>query len=253
MLEVSTYVYKGIPDVNDDRVLVDGCLINIGAYHLRSHGDPLLTALCDGVGGRVGGFKAAETVLLSLAQNAGKKMDPREIQKQIYTANAELMSLKAGVPKYAQILTTLAGIYVDDRKFCVFHLGDSRVYRLRHQYLTQLTKDHSLVQDMVDLGEITKEEALTHPQKNIITRCLGDPEHCIPAVKCYEDDMISGDIFLICSDGISDVLTNDRIVRVLQRHRADETLEDAAYNLVQSAINNGSGDNISVILIRKEG
>ena len=253
MLEISAFVCKGIPETNDDRVLVNGCLVTSGAFHTRTEGDQLLAALCDGVGGRACGYKAAETALLSLAQSAAEKLEPRELQKRIYTANAELMSLKSAVPKYEQMLTTLAGVYVDEKKFCVFHLGDSRVYRLRHQYLTQLTKDHSLVQDMVDLGEISREEAANHPQKNIITRCLGDPEHCVPTVRAYEDDLISGDIFLICSDGLSDVLPNERILRVLQRSRDDATLEAAAAGLVQSALNYGSGDNISVILIRKEG
>lgn len=252
MLEVSAKVYKGIPETNDDRVLVNGCLVTLGQYHMKTEESRLLAALCDGVGGRACGYKAAETALLSLAQSAGDQMDAKELQKRIYMANAELMSVKS-IPKYAEMLTTLAGVYVDGQTFCVFHLGDSRVYRLRHQYLTQLTKDHSLVQDMIDLGEITREEAQNHPKKNIITRCLGEPSRCTPAVRCYEDDLVSGDIFLICSDGVSDVLTNDRIVRVLQRHREDATLEAAADALVQSAVNNGSGDNISLILIRKEG
>ncbi len=255
MLEVSALVCRGIPEKNDDRVLVNGCLVVDGTHHTRISEDQLFAALCDGVGGRSCGFKAAETALLALAQTQSEGMpaDAREMQKRIYGANAELMSVKSAIPKYEQMLTTLAGVCVDRQRFYVFHLGDSRVYRLRHQYLTQMTKDHSLVQDMVDLGEITREEATHHPKKNVITRCLGDPTHCIPTVKCYEDDLVNGDIFLICSDGLSDVLTNERIIRILQRHREAATLEEAAAALVQSALNGGSGDNISVILIRKEG
>ena len=130
----------------------------------------------------------------------------------------------------------------------IAHVGDSRAYRLRGSKLTALTSDHSLVQQMVDQGMISASEALVAPNRNVVTRGIGlvaevdaEVRSCLYSV---------GDIFLLCSDGLSDMISDNQIATVLEQHSAD--LELAANELIAAANHEGGGDNISVVLIRPQ-
>ena len=150
-----------------------------------------------------------------------------------------------------RFFTTIAGLYADEEHLFVCNAGDSRVYRLRYEYLMRLSKDHSWVQEKIDSGEITPEEAFYHKRKNVITNCIGNTKKVNPRVVDLSDDMQERDLFLICSDGISDALKDEEIRDILVQYRNSDKLKECCQKLRDIAIAHGSEDNISAILIRK--
>ena len=125
------------------------------------------------------------------------------------------------------------------------NIGDSRFYRL-HEHLEQITVDHSLVEEMVQSGEIQKEEMRTHPNKNIITRALGTDDTVRP--DCFEVKVEPGDVLLLCSDGLTNMVEDSQIEKIVKENKEDMKL--AGEKLVQQANEAGGKDNISVILVR---
>jgi protein phosphatase len=141
--------------------------------------------------------------------------------------------------------TVVATVFYKD-KICVGHLGDSRLYRYRSGKLTLLTEDHSMVQELVNRGLMSQEEARSSLNKNLVTRALGvdqdaDPEINIESVK-------DKDIFLLCSDGLNDVLSDTRIEEIVSKHQSD--LGEAVNQLVTEVNEQGGPDNVSIVLIR---
>jgi len=127
----------------------------------------------------------------------------------------------------------------------IVHVGDSRLYRLRNQRLEQLTHDHSLIQEQIDSGLISVEEARQSSNKNLVTRALGVDCEVEPEVHSF--DVLPGDAYLLCSDGLNDMVEDDEIACILQQAGS---LQQAADDLVQMANDNGGWDNISVILVK---
>jgi protein phosphatase len=145
--------------------------------------------------------------------------------------------------------TLVTGIFTDN-KLIVGHIGDSRMYRLRGDKLVQLTEDHSVIQEQINAGLLTKAQAKLSNQKNLVTRALGiDPE---VELDLQELDVEVDDVYLLCSDGLSDLVDDEEIAKILLE--ANGNITQAATNLIQSAIENGGTDNISVVIaiIRKE-
>jgi protein phosphatase len=138
--------------------------------------------------------------------------------------------------------TLVVGVFQDGR-LMLGHIGDSRCYRLRAGALEQITKDHSLLQEQMDAGLITPEQAATSTNKNLVTRALGVEDAVLLEVN--EHRVEPGDLYLMCSDGLSDMLDDDAIARILA---APGTLEEKAVQLVDGANANGGRDNISVLL-----
>jgi protein phosphatase len=128
------------------------------------------------------------------------------------------------------------------------HIGDSRCYRLRGNEFSQITKDHSLLQEQIDAGFLTPEQAATSANKNLVTRALGVEEHVVLEVN--EHRVESGDLYLMCSDGLSDMVVDDAIAAILQNGSG---IEQMAGELVVLANENGGRDNISVLLIQATG
>mgnify|MGYP003226129200 FL=1 len=122
------------------------------------------------------------------------------------------------------------------------HVGDSRVYRIRKEFMRRLTKDHSYVQTLVDDGTITKEEAYSHPKKNMLTKALGCVETVEPDV--YTKTFIKDDIILMCSDGLTNMIREENIYEIIKQDK-----ENAIENLVKQANDNGGLDNITVVII----
>jgi protein phosphatase len=142
--------------------------------------------------------------------------------------------------------TTLVVALFFDNRMSVGHIGDSRLYRLRKDEFSQVTRDHSLLQEQIDSGMITKEQARYSQNKNLVTRAVGiDPE---VEAEVHTYDVEPGDIYLLCSDGLSDMVTDEDIHATLDAMRANLPL--AATQLVQTANDSGGRDNISVILVR---
>jgi PPM family protein phosphatase len=221
-----------------------------------------LVVLADGMGGYNAGEVAsgmATTVLTTelrrlLEEHAphgvdpqsGKKAAQKMLQEQVAKANTSIYQAAQSQPQYAGMGTTLVVALFYDNKMMVAHIGDSRLYRMRGDEFSQVTKDHSLLQEQIDAGMLTKEQAKYSSNKNLVTRALGID----PAVESeiHEYATLPGDIYLLCSDGLSDMVSDEDIGMALQALGAK--LELAAQQLVQMANDNGGRDNVSVILIR---
>ncbi len=224
--------------------------------------DKGLVVLADGMGGYNAGEVAsgmATTVLTTelrqlLEDHAPNAVDPQSgqkaalkmLQQQIAKANTTIYQAAQSQPQYAGMGTTLVVALFYDNKVMVAHIGDSRLYRMRGNEFSQVSKDHSLLQEQVDAGMLTKEQAKLSSNKNLVTRALGID----PAVEAeiHEYETRPGDIYLLCSDGLSDMVGDEDIGMTLQALGANLNL--AAQQLVQMANDNGGRDNISVILIK---
>jgi protein phosphatase len=170
----------------------------------------------------------------------------RQLVREISAANQTIFLAAQGEPRYAGMGTTLVLAWFHDNRVGVAHVGDSRFYRLRDNNFEQLTKDHSRVQEQIDHGMITPEEARYSEHRNLVTRALGvDPE---VDVEVHVHDAQAGDLLLLCSDGLSEMVEDDDIRQTLQT--LGDKLELAADELVRQANDNGGQDNISLILIR---
>jgi len=141
--------------------------------------------------------------------------------------------------------TTLVALVVEETRVWVLNVGDSRCYRLRRGRLEQLTLDHSLVEEQVRIGRMSRAEALRSPMRNMITRALGTQVRVTP--DCFQFEAEPGDIFLLCSDGLTRELTDEQIAGILAE---SQTANDAAARLVRLANDAGGEDNVTVVVIR---
>lgn len=220
-----------------------------------------LVVLADGMGGYNAGEVASgmTTTVLSTeleAAFATRSPDDEEaeglsyahsaILSRVAQTNSAIYNAAESQPQYAGMGTTLVLALFHDNKVTVAHIGDSRLYRLRDGELTQLTKDHSLLQEQIDAGMITAEDARHSQNKNLVTRALGvDPE---VETEIHDHDALPGDIFLLCSDGLNDMVEDEETAMTLQVLGAN--LDLAATQLIQMANDNGGRDNVSVILVK---
>jgi protein phosphatase len=221
-----------------------------------------LAVLADGMGGYNAGEVASgiavalitketrETVLrippYESDAETGEPMANRILRNVITRANSSIYQAANSQPQYAGMGTTLVVALLCDNYISVAHIGDSRLYRLRGSQLEQLTRDHSLLQEQIDSGMITKEMARRSQNKNLVTRAVGIEPDVEADVNNFE--AAEGDMFLLCSDGLNDMVEDDDIHLTLSTLSANLPL--AASQLVQMANDNGGRDNISVILIR---
>ena len=150
-------------------------------------------------------------------------------------------------PEANGLCATVAGILCVENKITVFHVGDSRVYRFRDGILKCLTKDQSLVQVLYDSGRITREEMFDHPQKNIILQSVGGQNKSVDAdIQCLRSGFEAGDIFLVCTDGLTDMIRDEVIEEIL----ATKDINTVAKTLIAKANESGGYDNITVIVVR---
>ena len=170
----------------------------------------------------------------------------RMVREQVKKANTSIFQAAQSQPQYAGMGTTLVVGLFFDNKILAAHLGDSRLYRLRGDDFRQITRDHSLLQEQIDSGLITAEQAKHAHHKNLVTRALGIDPSVDPEI--HEYDAAPRDIYLLCSDGLCDMVSDDDIRTALLEMGAN--LELAAQQLVQMANDNGGRDNVSVILVR---
>ncbi|OQX20459.1 MAG: hypothetical protein BWK76_01290 [Desulfobulbaceae bacterium A2] len=166
------------------------------------------------------------------------------VKKSFYTANARILSDIEGNPSRAGMGCTAELFALYDQGFVLGHIGDSRTYRLRNSSLVQLTKDHSLVQYQIDQGLINDEQARSHPMKNVIMRAVGVNREL--AVDIIQGPVFSGDLFLLCTDGLS-AMVDDLVIRDILL--VPEPLSQRAARLIQQANEAGGRDNVSVVLI----
>jgi len=209
-------------------------------------------AVADGMGGHLAGEIASATALEPIEALDGRVFpDATEaataLTNAVVAANATVSKLATDNPLYRGMGTTLTAALIEGRRAHVAHVGDSRAYLLRDGQFSQLTDDHTLVQHLVDEGQITREEAAHHPQRSIITRAIGvSPEVDVDAMTL---DLQPGDQLLMCSDGLTGVV-EDRVIAELLDTTADP--DEAVSRLVQLANQAGGPDNITVVLLRYE-
>ena len=215
-----------------------------------------LCLLADGMGGYKAGEVASSMAVDFLNQaltawllQAGNRSTGRELRRTLETCvnqvNHSILSAASSNPDQAGMGTTLvAGVFLAGR-LVLGHIGDSRCYRLRSGVLQQITKDHSLLQEQVDAGLMTAEEALTSPHRNLITRALG--VEIAVCVEINEHRVEPGDLHLMCSDGLTDMVLDPVIEAIL---KAPGTLPHKATALIRVANDSGGRDNISVLLVQ---
>jgi protein phosphatase len=218
-----------------------------------------LTVLADGMGGYNAGEVASHMLSTFIKGELGRWL--REAQTQasdadvrramdicVDNANRAIFNAANSNPQYAGMGTTLVLCVFRENRLLVGHVGDSRAYRMRAGRLQQITRDHSLLQEQIDAGLITVEQAAFSANKNLVTRAVGVEDTVL--LETHQHDMLGGDLFLVCSDGLSDMLDDNAIAQVLLAHSA---LEDTARALIDAANEAGGRDNISVILARVTG
>ncbi len=243
-LAASTGMHRGDRAYQQDQVAI-----------LPHHQIPgcVLAVLADGMGGKSGGRKAADQVLLTAQQlferYAPSRDDPAEALRQV-VLEAHLMIKLTAITSEEEPHSTVAAFIVSPTRECdIIHAGDSRVYHFRGADVMLRTVDHSYVQRLVDEGQITEEEANTHPQSNLLTGCLGttaDP----PLTHLRVERLEIGDTMLVCSDGLWHYFTPHElgaIVHALPPREASEMLISKARQRAR-----GGGDNLSLALIRVE-
>lgn len=218
--------------------------------------EPTLTAvLADGMGGYNAGEIASgmatafiKSELSRWLTEAGDSAKAREVRRAmeicVDNANRSIFNAANSNAHYAGMGTTLVvGVFRED-KLVIGHIGDSRCYRLRAGVLEQITKDHSLLQEQIDAGLITLEQAATSSIKNLVTRALGVDDSVLLEVN--EHLVQVGDTYLMCSDGLSDMIDDTAIAKIVA---AEMALEQKASQLIDLANENGGRDNISVLLV----
>jgi PPM family protein phosphatase len=203
---------------------------------------PPLYVVADGMGGHRGGQVASRVALETLESLASEGSGT--LPENVRGANQAVWDRSLEDERLAGMGTTLTGAQIDGASVLIAHVGDSRAYLLRDGELRQLTADHTLVARMVKSGEITEAEAEVHPHKNVLTRALGTDEQ----VEVDEDTiaLIDGDRLLLCSDGLTGMVTEDQIQAILEN---SEQPQQAADRLVKAANRAGGIDNISVVVL----
>ena len=218
--------------------------INEDRYLVPEEGDSIVL-VADGMGGHKAGEVASETAAQTIRACA-VKMHGREISiktalKWVRQANQIIYRMANEKPECMGMGTTMTFLYFMDKHALLAHVGDSRCYRIRDGRIMQLTKDHSLVAELVRIGEITPEQARNHPYRNIITRALGTDDDV--AVDAQDIPVEENDVYLLCSDGLSNYLEEDELLQAVQTQPSDALCD----HLVQIALDRGGRDNITVV------
>ena len=212
--------------------------------------DPPLFAVADGMGGAQAGEVASRLAAAAFREyHDADRLAPDERAAGDHPGGqpADLRAGPHGLGRSGMGTTVTAALLTGGRVI-LGHVGDSRAYRIRDGELEQLTEDHSLVGDLMRSGRLTPEEAEAHPQRSVITRALGtDPEVDVDTISVEAEP---GDLFLLCSDGLTTMVADDDILGILA---AAPTLGDAARELVRAANTGGGEDNVTVVLFRVEG
>jgi protein phosphatase len=218
-----------------------------------------LAVLADGMGGYNAG-EIASGMATSFIQNelgrwlqeVGASASDPEVRRAmdicVDNANRAIFNAANANPQYAGMGTTLVVVVFRGTRVLIGHVGDSRAYRLRGGRLMQLTRDHSLLQEQIDAGLITPEQASFSSNKNLVTRAVGVEDTVL--LEIHQHEVQPGDVLLLCSDGLSDMLDDDALTQLLQGH---DDLDEMGASLIAAANEAGGKDNIAVVLARAPG
>lgn len=224
---------------------------NQDAYSLQQLTDGRVIALvCDGMGGaragNVASEMAVERFMVRFLEQETESDDQERMRLAADLANQLVFQRATTDPDCAGMGTTLVAALAGPEEAVILNEGDSRAYHINQDGIVLITRDHSLVEDLVERGELTREEARNHPHKNLITRALGAEP--ILMTDCFRQVLIEGDYLLLCSDGLSNVVTEQEMLYEVI-HGGPE--ESCCQRLLDIALQRGAPDNVTVVLIRR--
>jgi serine/threonine protein phosphatase PrpC len=232
-------------------------LLNEDSFFVQNHSNEFSVAIvADGMGGHRAGDMASQTAIEAIAPHlsnipAGSSIEECKeiIRAAVYQANQLVYELSLANPDLHGMGTTVAIAVATSKWFIVAHVGDSRVYLLENSVkrLHQLTADHSLVSELVKSGQLAEEEVATHPHRNVLTRAVGTDQHVALEVGNWMWN--EGDLLLLCSDGLSNMVKEANLNHILSQPIA---IDEKAKALIQAALAGGGDDNITVALISNE-
>ena len=223
---------------------------NQDAYAARVLEDGRAIALvCDGMGGARAG-NVASTMAVELFMEEFLKPDQKDpVEEQMShaasVANQAVFQRSSADPECAGMGTTMVAVLAGAEEAVILNEGDSRCYHINGEGIVLVTRDHSLVEDLVERGELTREQARTHPHRNLITRALGAEP--VLMADCFRQPLAPGDCLLLCSDGLTDMLLDEEIARILSEGNRPEKQAEA---LVRAALSGGGRDNITVVVVQ---
>jgi protein phosphatase len=205
--------------------------------------EPPLFAIADGMGGAQAGEVASRLAAAALRESGADAGGEHRIYDLIQEANRRVYARSSTDPNTSGMGTTITVALVENGNVAFGHVGDSRAYLIRDGRMEQVTEDHSLVNELMKSGKLSREEAETHPQRSVITRALGtDPD---VDADTFTIEAKAGDVFLLCSDGLTDMVGEREIQELVERNR--ENLDAALKSLVKAANRGGGEDNITVV------
>lgn len=217
--------------------------------YVRDHNEdsliiiPPLFAVADGMGGHEAGEIASEITVNTLAELAPSHLDAEGLTAAVEAANYNVMKApRQGIGRDG-MGTTLTAAMLEGERLLIAQVGDSRAYLLHKGHLQQITRDHSLMADLIEASQITPEEARVHPNRSVITRAIGSDIHMRPDI--YELNVDAGDRILLCSDGLSSMISNNAIESIMRRQ---SDAQHCADELVTAALENGGADNVTVVV-----
>ena len=241
------HAYRSTPRSRRGAVTTFGSRTDVGC--LRDHNEdslvvtPPLFAVADGMGGHAAGEVASEIAVNVLADLAPSHPDGEALAHAVEQANTEIIRAAHEGRGREGMGTTMTAAMLEGERLVIAQVGDSRAYLLHQGQLQQLTRDHSLMADLIEAGQLTPEEARVHPQRSVITRALGSDPNTHPDL--YELNVETGDRLLICSDGLSSMVMDDVIEQTMRRIKDPQR---CAAQLVNEAIAAGGHDNVTVIV-----
>lgn len=240
-------------DHNEDQYVLPEPNKKYGLTRIDKKKKGSLFVLCDGMGGSNAGEVASELAANWIYREyyTGQltSIAPHSIlEKAILNVNEQIFKLAGEHTGYSGMGSTLVSVLFIEGEAYIYSIGDSRAYLFRNKKLSQITEDQSEVWELYKRGEITKDEIRTHPRNNIITMAIGTKKNMkIEDINRYQLKVRKRDLFLVCSDGLTDMMSDEDVTTMLSSKR---TLKQKTSNLVDMANANGGRDNITVILIR---
>ena len=226
---------------------------NQDSFYVSENKDILLYLVADGMGGHKAG-KYASTMARDIIQDNFNKDEidlshgkniPKWIKTSIEEANTKIYLKSIENEEFKGMGTTVTMAYIYRNKIYLGHVGDSRAYLIRDKEITQITEDHSYVNQLLKTGSITKKEAKSHPKRNMITRAVGSSS--IIEIDLIVKEWVQGDILILCSDGLTNMVKDTQILKAF---RDEDNLQESCDKLVKIANGNGGIDNITVIAIK---
>ena len=210
----------------------------------------VLALVCDGMGGaragNVASTMAVDIIMDEFLAEEERSRTPERLKAAAASANRRIFQRAAGEERCAGMGTTLVAALADGEEALILNEGDSRAYHLSEEGgIVRVTRDHSLVEDMVERGELTRDQARTHPHKNLITRALGAEP--VLLADCFRQSLLPGDYLLLCCDGLSNVVTEQEMLYEVIHGGEDES---CCQRLLDIALHRGAPDNVTAVLIQ---